>query len=587
LEERERSVRTPAVVLLLVAAFALGWLAGRGGGGAGSETAPVGRSEPAVAEAPPVHLEGRHEAPEGEAHSPTPATPSPEETVDGTAEDPGPPPSIEGGVAWLDVTVEAYPAWPVQRGYVYALPAGSKGVDEGAPSVAARGRGPVRLPLPAPGAWDVGFVCTAGWIPVERVEVADGAVVPVVLRASGCAPVTLRVHGTPPEGAQASVHMDYGGSPLCGYPGRGGQRYVECTLPLHEGTNETPPLPGRFPYRLLAGVAVPREAVMDAGVPPPPALVVERATVRAGETVDVEVRPQSRLLIRVATRQPIPERWTGPRGARRPGLRLRLEVEGAPPAFGYVTLNEQILAAEEPVVGLLAPSGRGRLTWSGGPMVKGGALEDVVLPAGRTVEREVVFDLITSFDPFANREPYSLPPPLRLVVDGLLAGDGPPALECALRGCEGEEEQEERCLSVSFGAPPFELPGEWRRVTWALAVQGTERASAPVRGPFPREVRLELEPAGLLLVAPEFLGSEALGALRVARADGAPLSRGRWEEGETEFQFGLEADVGPGTLLGPFPARKIRFHVWLGLVQLPDAEAVVEAGRVTPLVIRR
>ena len=138
---------------------------------------------------------------------------------------------------------------------------------------------------------------------------------------------------------------------------------------------------------------------------------------------------------------------------------------------------------------------------------------------------------------------------MELVIGGLPEESVAELLTC-FRGEDGEWEEWE--TAVAADDAPFTLDSSWRGVPWIAAVSPPYLASRVVPVPASGPIRLELEPGGLLMVAPEEIAVEEFGTLRLRRADGRviPMTGGR---GATYAWSAREMDVEAGELLGPFP----------------------------------
>jgi hypothetical protein len=123
------------------------------------------------------------------------------------------------------------------------------------------------------------------------------------------------------------------------------------------------------------------------------------------------------------------------------------------------------------------------------------------------------------------------------------------------------------------------LPPVWREVDVVVAQFGPAWASHPTPVPRSGPLRIALEPAGLVVVVPDRLDSEAAGVLTLRHEDGRPVEHS--SSTDSVIEFTVEA----GTLLGPLPAGSHRFHVRRGGRPLGSVDVDVVAGRVVPLLL--
>ncbi len=468
--------------------------------------------------------------------------------------------------AWVVVSLGYPGGWRARGGRVYALPAGARGARgfEAAPTVDAEGDGPWRLPLPAAGRWDVGFVCDLGAVLLEDVVVDEGGEAHVRLSAPGAAPVHVEIVGAPARLPSVHVRIAGQGEPVS-LPGRGQRAPVAWSTELGETAGASPPIEGGRPLRAQAWLDP------KSGEAPWWRLVAESKDVEAGETVRLCLVHLGHVRVRFRVGSE-----GGPHGVA-PSLRSLTAPDGPlvwcaviPDAAGSV-----VLAADP---------GTYRLAWTG-QFVADGHVDGVRIAPGETTDLAV--DLVAIPDRYA---PYANVPDFPLRVRGTVESRGQPGREVVVAALVTEEVGAETTVeSTGFDPAPDASPEvEWRDARLVVARQGPWRAGGPFAGPFSHGIDVSVEPGGLLLVAPETVTSAHLGRLRVRRVDGAPFFAWRQEDGELQpLEPGVEMEVDAGTILGPFPAGRVSFEVRLGGARFADARATVLPDRLEVLRLTR
>ena len=497
----------------------------------------------------------------------------------------------------LLVTVVRADGSPAQGGSVYALGAGESGADEAEEvchcDYEYGERGPVRLPLPRPGVYDVGYRSDLHAFATD-VRVGPGETVPLTLRVPGDRPVRAEITGAwPPEGAPKSwarlVLRPADERGRRNFPGRGERPRLRAHVAIltDDRAGESEPLLTNEAWRVGAEIVerLPRghgeiegeSADFDWVTSFRHELVPDREIVRTGETVRLRVRS-----------------W--------PVVRFRVDGTGLDAGDGHVALDFHAggaaqrgwlslprgLKRRRVIRWFRSEGGEYRLRWSG----KGIAAGEVsgTLPApGRFADVDIILrpdphgtpDAEPAAATVAAEPAPSGPEPLEVSHEGLPPGSDAARIAVGLLTGDGggvEALADHAEYTESDGNRVYSLDGDWRRASAIRFVSGTDRASDPVTPPSSGPLHVVFRPAGLLCAVPDRVLPEGFGRLTVRLADGAPLPVHDGDQGDA-------VAVSAGTLLGPLPEGTYTFKVRLGGVSLPDATATVRAGGVEVLRI--
>jgi hypothetical protein len=438
-----------------------------------------------------------------------------------------------------------------------------------------------RISVSVPGLYDVAVRSGIRIACVPDVAVERGAVVPVTLRLPATEDATFRLEGDGPRSAVVAISPrevptgevaaeDEGWE----YPGRGGHLFVGDSW---EWGSTLEPLTVPLPRGAAHRYSVAPLAAEDGAAPV--RLQPMAGVVRGGETIRLSSAGPAFLKIHFRTEPDLPPDTV---------FDLEGEVIQGECTFPFDTSTmtngpgDVIEVQAEGMPGPAVVRWRARPAGQGHPAVSfpPGSLEGVVFLAGSEILREVTIpiDTVEALRFAAARGPLRVD--LRL-PDGRPA-HGAEATLLAIEWREGAVQGFGR--HTDFAGEEILLPAEAREEsTHLLAVLGTDLVSEVVPLGETEGVNLRLRPAGLLLVAPDALLPEGAGRLTLRRADGGLVLRiadGVLEDAEVELP------VGAGTLLGPFPEGPVTFEVRVGGLRLPDATAVVKAGRIEPLRVR-
>jgi len=498
------------------------------------------------------------------------------------------------------VTVLDADGAPTGSGVVYAVGAGEPGSnDEDAVFRATvEEPGPVRLRLPAAGLYDIGFRGDGGTTLVRDFRAVPGPGNAALLRVAPGVPVSFRIEGEwPPPGSESPmVQVSLWTEDAPGqvdFPGRGERGWASGTAFLTSSTGSSTPLETGRTYRVNA---VLQEAptwfrLEDSSrtlrvASPRYRLEPDRLEVRPGEGVVLRLIQEASVFLRVSgTLAP-----SESKGASVTSLFLGVWRGAELASAANLVLRRGKDGEVAPTHALLMPGpGPCRVAWSGDGLQAGecevdlrpGEVREVAVPLrADPLGRAVPWPVAAEESPGTPPEP---PPPLQVEAEGLPPGEEEFRIFGILRA-DGEVEVHEEFLEAS--GQEAELDADWRRVGEAAAVRPPYLASdfhpVPPSGP----LRLPFRPAGLLAVVPLEVMPPEFGALRLRRADGRPIPVA--EEGGTETAGVQETvDVLPALLIGPFPEGPLVFEVRLGGLRLPDARAVVKAGRIEVLRISR
>ena len=596
-------------VLLVLAGLALGFLLGRWTAGPASPPDLDTRGVLAAPARPPDPPEDARLA--GSPSPPvTPAPPAPEPPPEASATHPGeaaPP----GAAAWdplavgvLEVRIDA-PEGTGWRGNLYALPAGSPGVDdvESVPNawVDEGELGQVHtLPLPWAGTWDVGYVAEGVHVMVEDVAVGAGAKVPVMLTLPPCAPITVRF-ADPTAAAWARGREVWVGIGEEGgthsVPGRG-ERRAEGTWATIRAEQEwvSSPLAAGPSYRIqVAFSSLPDgagESGISARMPSPHwGLDPERTQAKAGETVLVRLVERATLRLRVALSGPPPPSWA-PGESYRVTFTARTDEPASreAPLMGFgpehpwdleVDLSADLPHVSPESVEIELPPGVVDLAWVG-PACRPGNLDRIALRGGETTERAVVVEPTA---PTAEASEAS--PELVVRVEGEPSAEPEPFLHVwAALPDPGTGDEPLEWIGDPTGRTEVREPGLAMAPRLAGAL-GRDRAARPaLLDPVRKEAVLTFEPAGHLVVVPSRIVDPRLGQRLLRRADGLPAPVGAWWFADSEpdqagavFTF----PATPGALVGPLPVGTYRFEILLGRMVVGHATGTVVAGRIEVL----
>jgi len=554
----------------------------------------------------PGRAKGNHGRVRGGPEGPSPRRRPdavPHATQESPAEQPTEAPDTEPAAveAWIDVNLRVPEAW-LHDGYVYALPASSRGVDD--PSLVAHvtldGEAAVRIPVALPGCYDIGCAGPMGSAMTTDVLVSSGAARAVDVIAPATAPVTFVWAGgaRPPSWHARALVVGASGRAGIFLPGRGEPPSIQVDLTLSGTAIMTAPLLAGVPLDVRAWLGP-----VDAQAPRPdtavdpdhPAFVpgfgvrVDRDRAQAGDTVTVSASPLGRLLVHLRTE-------SAPGGGGRLAAGVRLDGESPNERWIWVGRGQdgrpvyskdQNTFSPNCSVALVGNAGPARLEWRGTGW-RAGSL-DLLLPAEGTIERVVT--LVA--DEEARARLAQTPEEHAEVRLPLTFPGADEEMICTidLLGITRDGEGAPEVWVQSFGevdGATVTLDEQASRVKTLLAVQSPSRASRPVPFEHRRAIEVRLEPAGWLLVHPEVVFPAALGRLTLQRSDELPLVTMRWEEGELSMESPEPVvAVGPGTLVGPLPSGHCRFTVRLGGVRLRDAEATVRPGALELLPIRK
>jgi hypothetical protein len=545
-----------AAAAALVAAFVLGTLWGaRGSPRAPPEGPAAARpaaEEPEAPAAPTLRPRDRVPAhpsrDAGRAPAPTERAESAEPTEPAGA--PVPVASPEEFPV-LEVLVVQGDGAPAGGANVYALVAGASGVDEDPASQAtADGEGLCRLPLPAPGRYDVGVLNgAAGQALATDVTVPSSA--PLRLELAPLARVVFEVdpdvtaHLKPGQPLQLGAEL-VSQRPRYGYPGRGQDRHVNFVVAAR-GSFETL-LPAGRRFRASASGPAVRAIPVPAEFTPPDT-----------------VRFRAPTYVRLSARFLPPER-SSPWPAWIP---VRFDfgpANGAPQERSYGLAAGQALGSLPAVrwdFGGIAESGIVR--WSGAGVRDGEArFEAATAPyapddAGTPIEITVTEIQAAGADGPEDDRPASA---IRILASSLPRGTDT-VVDVATDAGDGSSISAE---DVQKGATlGFET--DW---SFAIARAGDHWVGGPVRrrGAL---TEIALREGGYLVLVPERMPPEAIGAPQLTRVDGGPCL-------SPDDGFEPHVRVAPGRVLGPFEPGEVVFSITLGGLPAGEVRAVVTAG---------
>lgn len=564
-----------------------------------SPDAPLRRDE---LKAP--HLVGR-EAPVARPFSPSP--PPPEATAPPDAPGVAPAPTDPRIVARLEVHVPLPPGAFSLGGTVYALPAGSPGVQdcELVPHADLDAE-TVVIPLPGAGHWDVGYAGHLGEARVEDVRVTAGTTVPVRLILPRQAPITFFFEDADAaawaRGREPSVLVRSNRAKNAKrFPGLGEGGTLGWTLGLSTAHSiKLPPVPADREYELTLRYKSTVKAGGASNVSrrkgwPNWKLRLERDRVRAGAEVGLVLVEQATLLVVFSLRGRTAHPWP-----KELGLPVRVHLErGGRSLGGHTWGRVEIRGATElrsNTTFLRADPGSASLVWDGASCLPG-RLDGIDLVAGELVRIEAAIDL----DPEFRYVPGGEAPTARLRVR--IDGERSPHREAELtiyaadplRGPVAQLQHLEIPSvwpDVAKSAEIIDLPDEeWAGVGFLAATDGPDRATRPIPvDGVTGVIDLRLEPAGLLAVVPTWWSSNRLGQLCLRMADGTPMVASVWSDGGTSPEpYGVWAVVAatPGKLIGPLVPGDYEFDVLLGTTCVGRVRGTVRAGRVEILRLPR
>jgi hypothetical protein len=485
--------------------------------------------------------------------------------------------AFAGAAAIVHVTLRLPDAW---SGRLYALPAGQPGPSDAGeqdlPHVAiSAGADEATLPLPREGAWDIGFVGICGHVLLQGVEVRGTT--EVVLDAPGALPVRFRVGGPPGPAPRGRVWLRSGTSEEVNYPGRGQHTCVSFEQEIGDAPEiVTPPMAPGVEYRVRC--ASPPGMTSPAGAPG-----VEwrasHATARAGDEVDLLLKPMGLVRVALEVTPPLPESWRAhwPTDLWIAALARAEGDEEARHVAG--TLLRKDGTFQQDVLLLPLAPGRYAFAMTPEPVVFQNSSRSIEVRAGQTL------DIRVRATPDAARAPFSNAAQVQPAAFGthvMLEFGAPPRhgwwLSAELKDNDtiywGEHGGRAGEMEVASTDP----------IRRALLVLPPDRASDVFVPPASGTVRVTLKPAGTLVVVPEVTPDPGLGALRLRRVDGVPLPLLRAGD-EYDVDFLEQPEVKLGTVLGPLPEGRLSLEVLLGGVVIDRPVAEVRAGRHTPLVI--
>ena len=541
-------------------------------------------------------IEPAESPPRGDARpdAPAPGTgPSP-------AADRGPPPSILVTVLGLD-------GEPAEDGTVYALGAGEPGSDDegGVFSTLVEGPEPVRLRLPLPGLYDIGFrdVWGATLLTDVRVEAGDGN--EAVLRPAPRLPVQVRIEGEwPPPGVdRPELIVDFWTADdprQLEFPGRGERGSAGGTAILTGSSGESVPLVQGRVYQ--CGVRVqelrtPLESP-DRGQRERPQMLnsyrfastADRESVRPGETLTVRIARRAAVALTPVLAAGLREAESSRNGGNR-FVDVSILRDGREVASTSVgTLLHPPPNWIEPSVMMTLEPGTFEVRWEGSG-VRSGARTGIAVAAGEMVEVGIPLEVdSTPPPPPAPAEPAVVEeaepgePPREILVEGA-PPDGGVFLLGEFLDEDGRPHSFDTGIDLVEGASRWDA-GEVRE--WVVAgtvvppFLASEFQPVPAAGP----LRLALRPAGLVLFVPTEVLPPELGSYRLRRADGRPIPMA--DRLGHEFEGAVMEWILDGyNLLGPFPEGRITFEVRLGGLRLPDLRADVKAGRIEVVRVSR
>lgn len=493
-----------------------------------------------------------------------------------------PAPELVPGGLPLEVLVPVDPAGRPYAGTVYALEAGTGGVDETdvVPEALVTGATSATLRVPFRGRYDIGFVpLEHAWAAMATdVEIVREDHAPVVLRrADDVVPLALRGVGDAwrEEGLGATVFAGDDGRPgRRRLPGRGERRTFTvkltgwrgeprsfCERPAGEGTVvgvRAAPAGGAFADDAPQWVPVPARAfVMD-----DPELVVEQ--VRAA-TLDVHILvPDVHQTVGaiVLLRGPDDE----PRRATldvRPGDRDRRFVHFAglvPGPHAVTAFGEGVEASRAEIT--LEPGGHGRLALTlAEPSAPGGDAD-----ADTDAPREIPVTL------------RGLPAGFEGAV-GVFGSD--PSRADDLVGVEvASSSRSDAPLEAVVRLYRADADGPFRAYAYAMPLEttGDALAAGPLELAVGKLLEVALVPAGYVVPLVRFEASKpgASAPVRLVHADRVPLPT-LTPEGVVVRGAVLAAGH---PRIGPLPPGRVRFDVLVGRRRVGSVEVDVVAGEV-------
>ncbi len=485
-------------------------------------------------------------------------------------------------------------------GQVYALPAGSRGVNDASllPHADFDG-GTALLPLPRAGRWDVGYAGGLGAALVEDVQVAAGDLVPVRITLPAQTSVTVRF-----ETREAADWAQ--------------DRWVNLVLRRPQTGNERW-FPGRGErYRWFSGVGVWRDR---------PTLIPVAST---DEEFEVRLRYKDELKEgeghALSRRCPFP-RWKLRPDQKhvRPGgeVRIALVEQGAlqvafalrrgtehpwPKTTGLhvcVTLERDGEVLDQsrvevwggtrlrpPHVALRAAPGPATLVYHGVCCLPG-RIDGIELVAGETVRVEAPIDL----DPEYRYESTtgSEAPGFRVVFEGIRSAV--PYAEFGVYAAGADRGASMEDFDTAFAeenfAPSNEEAGfeargsDWAGVRWVAGFHGPDRAAPAVPvDAHTEEVVLRLAPAGHLIIVPRGWSSGNMGELFLRAADGRPLPVCTWSDRSEPPEpggIGILIGANPNVLIGPLLPGTYEFDVLRGRTKVGRVQGTIKAGRIEVL----
>src|SRR5688572_393010 len=484
----------------VAAAFAMGLVLGAGGVflalRATTEPAAVDEaSRDADSGAPPasVSTSGRPlaSAPHGTEAAPVGAaargaeTPSP-------AREPNDAPDAADPFAALAIVVEVTTAEGVSAGWsgtAYALPAGAPGVDDASdvPHVAVTLKAPARLPVAAPGRYDVGIVWAGGGLLRQDVAVDDGGSARASFTLPKSAPVRVVFTGPWAPGERATYDLAIelrasgSGTPKA-YPGRGERIGQSIAIRATEAPQptESDPLPVGTAFDASAEISGVTIVEFDGagsiissspaqGVTP----VVAPLRVAAGGELRLTLKPLTRWIVTVRTD---PDPWPAPL------FRARFRWEtGWRDRWPSEDLDVDLSAIPRREVGPLergAVPGTARLSWSGDGVVVG-EVKVEVREGTETIESEIV----------VRAAPDATRTALRLDLSGVASGvqaigwSKDPATVLVASDPHVDDSDPTLVRHWSDGGRVDPLGPEWRSVESALVATHDGRVTRPAKPP--------------------------------------------------------------------------------------------------------